>query len=242
MLRIIEFFDEIRRPARANEVAERLGFPQSSTSVLLNSLVGLGYLDFDGRSKTYLPSIRIAVLATWRDTGCFRDGSMLAELDRLEAESGLAACLSTRSGIFVRYLNVVQHVRPGDVHITLSAKRYAVRSAAGIVLIADLSEAEIKRLIHRTRAEGDRAIADLSGREVIARVCWAKQHGYYFSAGLVDPRSGAVAIGLPKSITGGWQEMALSLAGRLELVDSKLKEHVRLLRHSIERLIRTTER
>lgn len=240
-LRVIEFFDEIRRAARANEIASRLGYPQSSTSNLLNSLVRLGYLDFDPKSKTYLPSIRIAVLATWRDTGCFRDGSMSAMLGRLSKATGLAACLSSRTGIFTRYLHIVQPFGPGDVHITLVARRYSVQSATGIVLLARLDNREIRDILHRTLAEKQVKIAGLTLATVLDRVNEAREKGYFVSAGLVTPSTGAIAKALPVSVTGGWQDMAISLAGQRELVESRPEELGGLLDAALRELTRPFE-
>src|SRR5690606_23559085 len=44
-LRVLELFDELRRDARVAEISMRLGYPQSSTSVLLKCLEKAGYLD-----------------------------------------------------------------------------------------------------------------------------------------------------------------------------------------------------
>ena len=219
--RVIEFFDEIRRAARSNEISERLGYPQSSTSVLLNSLVRLGYLDFDATSRTYLPSIRTAVLSTWRDTGCFRDGSMHATLELLSETTGLAACLTVRNDIFTRYLHVVQTIEAGAFHVTLAARRYAVKSAAGIVLLAHLTDREIAAIVHRTRAVDDPSLGSLALSEVMDRIAAARADGYFVSTGLVTPQTGAVALALPPSVTGGWQGMALSLAGQKSLIEDR---------------------
>lgn len=231
--RIIEFFDEIRRSARAGEIADRLGYPQSSTSMLLNSLVRLGYLDFDPASKTYLPSIRTAVLATWRDNGCFRDGTMLTAMERLAKATGLAACLTVRTGIFTRYLHVVQHVQPGIVHVTLTARRFAIQCAAGIMLIKHLSTGEIRALVHRTRAEHAQAPALDT---VLDRVQAARRDGCFVSDGLVTPENGAVARDLPQDVTGGWQEMALSVAGDRRNVVGRVSLLAKLLEEAIDDL------
>ena len=236
-LRVVEFFDEIRRPARANEIAERLAIPQSSASVLLNSLVRLGYLDFDVRAKTYVPSIRIAVLATWRDTGCFRDGSMLALLEGLAARTGLAACLVGREGIFTRYLQIVQSTRPGGVHIPLSVRRFAVKSAPGIVLLGDEPDAEIRLVVHRTRAEEAAKVPGMSLHDVMERVERARADSYFLSDGLVDPRNGGIAVALPTAITGGWQKMALSVAGRREEVSEREGELVGSLVEAVRSVV-----
>jgi DNA-binding IclR family transcriptional regulator len=237
-LRILEFFDEIRRPARANEIAGCLDFPQSSTSVLLTSLVRLGFLDYDMGSKSYLPSLRVAVLATWRDTGYFRDGSVLTLLETLADRSGLAACLTTRAGIFVRYLNVVQHPRPGDVHITLTARRYAVRSASGIVLLTGMNDSDIRMLVHQTRAQADPVVSAVAFGDVIKSVQAAREDGHFVSYGLVSEHSGAIAVALPEAVTGGWQHMALSLAGRLDHVKRDTDVLVAELKEAVAHLVR----
>lgn len=42
VLRILAIFDDVQRKMRVGELAERTGYPQSSTSVLLQSLAKLG--------------------------------------------------------------------------------------------------------------------------------------------------------------------------------------------------------
>src|SRR4051794_8560152 len=64
VLEILEFFDEERAPATARKVAQALGYPQSSTSALLHSLVASGHLRLDARAHTYLPSLRVAMLGS----------------------------------------------------------------------------------------------------------------------------------------------------------------------------------
>lgn len=235
-LRILEFFDEVRRSARANEIADRLQIPQSSTSVLLATLVRLGYIEFDGASKRYLPSLRVTMLATWRDSGKFRDGSVVGLLEHLAAETGLAACLLVRSGIFTRYLHVVQASEGDGVHIPLSVRRFAVKTAGGIVLIANMSEADLRTLVHQTRAEDAAEGSGISLTEVMERVQQVRTSGYYLSAGLVDPENGGLAMALPMSITGGWQKMAVSVAGACRKVVERQAELVVSLTNAVRRI------
>ena len=65
VLEIFEFFAHRHAPATVSEVAAALEFPLSSTSVLLKSLLTLGYLEYSARSREYQPTIRFAVLGTW---------------------------------------------------------------------------------------------------------------------------------------------------------------------------------
>lgn len=52
VLQILEFFDDVKREANVVEICRALGYPQSSTSVLLRSLVQLGYLAYTPKGRS----------------------------------------------------------------------------------------------------------------------------------------------------------------------------------------------
>jgi hypothetical protein len=108
VLRILEFFDEIQRDARVAEIAERLSFPQSSTSILLNCLVDLGYMDYLPESRTFLPSPRVTLLGTWLDKGPVRNGSLIRMLEEISQKTGDTVIVAARNGIFSQYIHVLQ--------------------------------------------------------------------------------------------------------------------------------------
>src|SRR3546814_16050692 len=56
VLEILEYFDDLQRQSTVMEIADALGYPQSSTSALLRSLVGMGYLNYDAHARTYITS------------------------------------------------------------------------------------------------------------------------------------------------------------------------------------------
>ena len=49
------YFDEVQRPLSVVEVSKELGYPQSSTSALLKSLVKLGFLTHDAERRVIFP-------------------------------------------------------------------------------------------------------------------------------------------------------------------------------------------
>ena len=234
--RIMEYFDEIRRPARANEIAVRLALPQSSTSVMLNSLVRLGYLDFDRHDHTYLPSLRISVLASWRDSGRFRDVSLNAFIERLAHETGLSVGVSRLSGIYVQYFQVLNSAANEELRIKLSTRFYAAWSAVGIVLLARMSDERIKSIVHSTRAESTRAVQRINVTDVLEHVAAARRQHYFFDRGLVAPQAGAIAMRLPASITGESPSTALSVFGPVDQIASQESGLVGLMRRAIHDL------
>ena len=103
VLQILEFFDEIQRDARVAEIAERLSFPQSSTSILLRSLVDLGYMDYLPDSRSFLPSPRVTLLGTWLDKGPVRNGSLIRMLEEISRATGDTVIIAARNGVYSQY-------------------------------------------------------------------------------------------------------------------------------------------
>ena len=232
-LRVLEFFDEVRRGARANEISERLDIPQSSASFLLNSLVQLGYLDIDFATHVYTPTLRVAMLGNWLDRGHFRDGRILDMVEKLSDRTGFAIGLSTRSGIHVRYLQAIQAQSQGSLHIPLSTRRYAVWSSAGIVLLTDLGASELTNLIRRTKAERDPFVERIDYEAVVAHVAAARRDGYFLSKGLVTPIAGSLSMRLPAAVTGSWQAIAISMNGDLDTMVADEANCIAILREAV---------
>jgi DNA-binding IclR family transcriptional regulator len=223
-LRIVEFFAEERRRARANEIADRLNLPQSSASVLLNSMVRLGYLDYDFTSRTYQPTLRVAMLAASVEKGPFRDGAILEMMEQLAEGSGFAVGLSTRTDIHVRYICAIQAADPSVERITLALRRYAVWSGSGIALLAGMTEKDVKTLVRKTCAERDPFVQQIKAAQVWEWVESTSKRGYFFSKGLVSPETGAIAMRLPRVFASSQQPVALSVAGKLDAIAGS--EHI----------------
>src|SRR3546814_7186331 len=83
VLRILEYFDSVQREACVSEISRSLKWPQSSTSVLLKSLVSLAYLQNDRFRRTHRPTRRVCLLANWVDPALVRPGELLMQADEL---------------------------------------------------------------------------------------------------------------------------------------------------------------
>jgi DNA-binding IclR family transcriptional regulator len=62
---ILEYFRVERRPLSLKAVVDHFGYPLVSTADILKSRLHLGYLSFDVKSKTYLPTPRLFELSSW---------------------------------------------------------------------------------------------------------------------------------------------------------------------------------
>jgi DNA-binding IclR family transcriptional regulator len=99
VVEVLEFFDADHPQATVMDIVRRFNRPQSSTSELLSSLVGLGLLYKDPASRSYSPTPRAALLASSVQAGMVRDGRLSALIDQLSKQSGLGVAVFGMVGL-----------------------------------------------------------------------------------------------------------------------------------------------
>lgn len=216
VLQVLEYFDEIQREARVSEIAARLEYPQSSTSVLLKSLTQLGYLEYDAESRSYLPSPRVALLGTWLDKGPVRNGSLVRMLEDLSEQTGGTIILAARNGVFSQYIHVIQARTAMRFHVPPGTRRLAVWSATGFALLAPAPDAAIASLVRRTNAEARRDEPPIPSAAVLRHVAQVRREGHFFSRGLVTAGAGSIAVPLPEGIDRRQRPLAVAVSGLLD--------------------------
>lgn len=102
VVEVLEFFDEDHPQATVMDIVRRFNRPQSSTSELLSSLVGLGLLYKDPYSRSYTPTPRAALLGCSVQSGIVRDGRLAGLIDRLSAQTGLGVAVMGMIGLKVQ--------------------------------------------------------------------------------------------------------------------------------------------
>ncbi|BBK44202.1 hypothetical protein STVA_42220 [Allostella vacuolata] len=237
VLAILEFFDEVQREARVSEVAERLAYPQSSTSVLLQSLTRLGYLDYDAASRTYLPTTRVALLGTWLDAGPVRDGSLVRMLQDLSGRTEGTVILAARNGIYAQYIHVIQSQASLRFHIPQGARRLLVWSATGTALLAEEADDAVAALVRRTNVEVPGPDGPIDVRAVRGNLESLRRAGYFFSQGLVTAGAGSIAMPLPGRVDRHHRPLAVAISGLLDRFRSDEARIAAMMREAIARYL-----
>lgn len=213
VLELLDYFAEIRRPASIKEISQSLGYPQSSTSVLMKSLVDSGYFDHELRTRMYVPNLRVSLATSWIQEEMYSTQSLLRLMEELQGRTGHVSMIGIQEGVSVRYLHVLQAYESGQPAVRSGALRPLFRSAAGKMLMTAKSDREIRALLHTANAvEPDVSLrVDLAtARDEIAR---ARRDGYAMSRGTATPGAAALAVLLP--VKKGSPPMTLSVGGPL---------------------------
>lgn len=197
VLEILEYFDDVQQPATVMEVADTLGYPQSSTSALLRSLVSLGYLDYDRYKRTYVTSHRVALLGSWVSSDFISEGSVISLMKELSELTGDTIILGMRNGFYVQYIHVIQATSAARLHVTLGTTRPLAASGTGYALLSTLTDHEIRRIVMRVNADADDGKPHIKLADVMAHVEHTRTRGYAFSCDQVTRGGGVIAAPLP---------------------------------------------
>jgi len=222
-LQVLEYFEQVQRPAGVQEMARALKWPVSSTSVLVKTLCDMGYLNRHPDSQKFAPTMRQPLLGGWIRAGR-ADGHALAELvSQARRVTGLSAVLSSRHGQHVQYIYVQLAAASNFVSRSphSGTLRTICRCAAGIALLVHESPDKIALLSRATAALEERPI---NLAELMTRVEEARKAGYAWQADSNIPGVGDVAV-LLNEIDPFGKSLMLSVGAASEVVR---KDHAEL--------------
>lgn len=232
VLEIFEFFAHRHAPATVSAVSAALGFPLSSTSVLLKSLLSQGYLEYRPDRREYQPTIRFAVLGTWIFERMFADqGHVPRAMDELQASTGETIVLAMQHGPYVDYIRILQSVSPVRFYIKPGSRRPIWRPAAGKVLLAQQGDAAVGALLRRINAAAT-AEERAPTKAVLLELEQIRRDGHAISEAAVVPDTAMIAMAIP----GGQRPLALAVSGPLERMRRNRASMLLLLGRAIDAL------
>lgn len=222
VLEILEYFDDVQREATVMEIADALGYPQSSTSALLRSLVSLGYLNYNPRIRTYVTSSRVALLGNWVDSRLFEEGAIMSMMRDLNKATGDTIVLAVRNGLHVQYIHVVQATNPARLHLTLGTVRPLAASGAGYALLSTMTDREVTRLVMRINADAEEGQKLVRTRDLLDELAQIRKRGYAFTLDMVTTGGGIIAAPLPP--ISGQPLMVVGLGGISQVMRTREQE------------------
>lgn len=222
VLEILEYFDDLQRQSTVMEIADALGYPQSSTSALLRSLVSMGYLIYDAHARTYITSSRVALLGSWVNSQFFAEGAIISMMKELNERTGDTVVLAVRNGLHMQYIHVVQATSPARLHMTLGTVRPLAASGAGYALLSTMTDTEVTRLVIRINAETEEGTPLIKIRELLESLAVIRRKGYAFTCDMVTRGGGIVAAPLPR--INGQPRMILGMGGISEVMRGREEE------------------
>ncbi|MGB3289427.1 MAG: IclR family transcriptional regulator [Burkholderiaceae bacterium] len=217
MLAILDLFALRQKALNLTEISSELGYPMSSVLALMKSLSASGYIRLDPATKSYVPTLRVAMLGTWIMGNLFMDGAVIALMDQIQKDTGETVILGARNGLHAQYLHTVQSRRLLRFFVKPGLLRPMSRSAIGQALLMHCSDGEVAAFAARANEASTLERALINPTALVERIREARHRGYAYTD---QYTAGICAIGVPVKIGLG-RECALAVAGPILRVKRK---------------------
>lgn len=229
VVRVLEYFHQIDRPARAIEIGRALNLAPSSVSDLLKTLVEVGYLDFDETEKSYFPGLRAALFGQWLAKSYPHVDALDELVHRLSEESGETAVLFAQRFHQVQVLVVGKGSVPPPGNIVEGANLPVFGTAAGGAVLMVKSREEFGRIAQRTFRTKSSGKAVAAMGEIVRDF---RSRGYAHSMREdVIPDNWAIALPLPQHF--GSSTAVIGIGGPIDRVRGNEGDLARLLRDRV---------
>ncbi len=226
---ILELFSDLRMGITVADVATALKMPQSSTSALLQSLHKLGYLTVDPEGRTYLPTSRIALLGAWIEPALVQQGPVLRMMGAITEEIGIDTFLATRNRLHVQVV-YRQNRATEESHSQTGAGGYLALAATGHVLMSELPDVEVTKVVSATNAQITEGLAPINARELLQGLAEVRRRGFAFGPSQRSHHKITIAVRLPNLIN---EPMALGLSLPENDLDGSPARWARFLQNAI---------
>lgn len=232
VLQVFEFFDRVEREGTVMEIARALAIPQSSTSVLLKSLVGLGYLVQDRERKTFVPTAKLTRLGAWVAPMLAPNSAVIALMDELGHTTGETIILGVLAGEVVRYIHVVPATTALRLHVGPDTARPVATSGMGRMLMSTLPAERVREIVQRHNTSERNPEHRLNLASVTRDLSGVRAAGYALSLNRITRGAGVVAVLLPSD---EGPLLSLGIGGLSKTIQEQASELVKLMRQGIAR-------
>ena len=214
---VLDYLDGRNCPVRLKDVTADLGYPVSSASDVLKSLVVLGYLNFDRDTMSYTLTARVTTLGTRLNDALWQDRPLMAALERLHALTGGTTGLGVQSDVYAQYITVIHAAEPASYQLRAGAIRPLTRCGIGWALLSLRDDDEIERLRRRVNAKEADPAQQVGAEALTESIRTVRRRGYAFSRHTWHPGVGIIAMPVPHPVGGRW--CALGAAGSVDELD-----------------------
>lgn len=227
---ILELFMRERQPRAMSEIGAALGYPPSSTTVLLKTLVGLGYLNFDRRTRVYFPTPKVTSLGDWIPKALFGNSRLVEAMRDVHAATGEAVAIGTTNDVYLQYVKIMQSIHPLRFHVDEGKLRPLTQSALGWLLMSTMSDQKVDNVVRRANIATPRASDRVKLPEMMRRVRQIRGKGYCSAENI--PILGGATICVLLSTTIQNQPVVLGLGGAVERIKQNSSRYLSVLRQA----------
>jgi DNA-binding IclR family transcriptional regulator len=217
-LEVLELFSREQRPLTLSQIIEALGYPQSSTSVMLKNLLIIGYVNYNRDDRTYFPNVTVTKLGDWIGASAVIRGPIRRLMEDMRRRTKESISIAVQNDINVHFLDVVNSEHKVKFFVPQRGQRTLLQSNLGWTLLAPKHDKDIASIHKQIGLLGTHRMPTL--RETMAKISDIRRDGYCFIPNLPVPGAASVATLLPTTFHG--QRMAIGVGGYVPRLEANL--------------------
>lgn len=233
-IEVLELLAARRRPLSLKEIIEHLGYPQSSGTVLMKTLVNMGYVNYNRRDRRYFPTGKVKALGEWIEDYTFGDYNLLELMRDLSDRTGEAITVCIQNDINIQYIKLIRSTHPLRYHQPEHSMRLITQSIIGLALMSELGATTIDNLIRRARIAARDEDVKLDDARILEIIRLIRKHRFGYIEDFPVQDSAAMCVLLPIKILG--QPAVLGMAGVRERMRSNFGHYKALMSELSDRL------
>jgi DNA-binding IclR family transcriptional regulator len=234
VLEIFELFAARNSPLSQRALIESLGYPQSSMTMLLKSLVNNGYLNYDSRGRVYLPTPKFSMLGVSLSKLMAPQSVVIDFTNRLYQQTRETIGLAVQSDIYIQFIKFIDSQHELRVVIPEGTMRYLTNTAAGWILLSEWPDPIIdkicRKIIYRARDDSDRANVEYFQGELKQ----IRERGYVYLRNIPYESAGGIAMMLPEHVHP--QRLAVAVGGYIGRMDKNQNNIIEWMREAVAKL------
>jgi DNA-binding IclR family transcriptional regulator len=227
-IEVLEYFKLSQQPRSMSELAHDLGYPPSSSTVLLKTLVQLGYLNYDRTRRVYFPTPKVTSLGDWIPRALFGSGQILDAMNDVHAITHEGIFVGAKNDIYLQYVKTRQSLHALRFHIEEGTVRPITRSAAGWVLLSTLPDEKIENMVRRANIATPNPAERMRIKDIFNEVETIRKRGYGWTENIPFHGGATLAVLLPGQVHD--QPVTLGLGGSAERVKQNFDKYLGALK------------
>jgi DNA-binding IclR family transcriptional regulator len=217
-IEVLELFSREQRPLTLSQIIEALGYPQSSATVMLKSLLAIGYLNYNRDTKTYYPNITVTKLGEWIRESSLVSGPVQRLMQDMHQRTTESISIAVQNDINVHFLSVLNSDHKIRFFIPSKGQRTLLQSNLGWMLLAPKSDKDITSIYNQIALLDAHRMPELD--EVRGQIAEIRRNGYCFIPNLPVPGAASVAMLLPSRFHN--QRMVVGVGGYAPRLEANL--------------------
>jgi DNA-binding IclR family transcriptional regulator len=230
-LAILEYFRENKHAATVTEIACALGLPQSSTTMLLKSLLKLGYLDYTPQTRKFRPTYRVAVLGSWIQHSLFASGPLTDTMDAISNATGETVLLGLQNGPHMQYVHIVVPGQGVLLAVHVGILRPMTCSALGRMLLIRKTNDQIRAIVRRNNADAQNCAQRVQEQQFMAEIESIRSQGFAESRGKMTPGANVIAMLVPDQTDT--TPLAIGVGGPMMRIEERRDEILKVMRRHL---------